>query len=148
MELHALPSIGKKRSQRIGRGGKRGTTSGRGTKGQHSRAGHKIRPALRDLIIRIPKRRGFRNKTKSDKPLVLDITNLIHKSASYIATAGKGPLVVDHVFLRASGLVPQGYQGKVKVLGTGEVKLQIVLKGITASKPVALRIEKAGGKIE
>ena len=42
---------------RVGRGGKRGKTSGRGTKGQNARAGHKKRPEMRDLIKKIPKQR-------------------------------------------------------------------------------------------
>jgi len=62
MQLHQLqanhPNLAKKR---IGRGGKRGTTSGRGTKGQHSRAGRRIRPAERDFIQRLPKLRGIGN---------------------------------------------------------------------------------------
>jgi large subunit ribosomal protein L15 len=149
MELHALPKINKKRSQRVGRGGKRGTTSGRGTKGQRSRAGHRIRPALRDLIIRIPKRRGFRNKPKSEKALVLDIAILL-KKATVFAGAGseKSPITIDMTFLGAAGILPSGYRGEVKVLGKGEVKQPVVLKGLKTSKAVALQIEKAGGKIE
>ena len=42
----------------VGRGGKRGKTSGRGGKGQTARAGNKRRPELRDFIKRIPKLRG------------------------------------------------------------------------------------------
>src|SRR5581483_8419947 len=66
MKLHSLVKS-HKRSQRIGRGGKRGTTAGRGTKGQRSLAGHRIRPAERDLILRSPKHRGLRNKPKEDR---------------------------------------------------------------------------------
>ena len=32
MQIHELENIGKKDKKRVGRGGKRGTTSGRGTK--------------------------------------------------------------------------------------------------------------------
>ncbi len=62
MQLHQLqadhPGKGIKR---VGRGGKRGTFSGRGTKGQHSRAGRRIRPAERDYIQHLPKLRGVGN---------------------------------------------------------------------------------------
>lgn len=59
MQLHELQAIHEnKEAQRIGRGGKRGTTSGRGQKGQKSRSGHRIRPAVRDMIQRLPKLRG------------------------------------------------------------------------------------------
>jgi large subunit ribosomal protein L15 len=65
MQLHELkPFHPNKKQRRVGRGGKRGTTSGRGTKGQKARAGHRIRPAERDLIQRLPKLRGFKNKPK------------------------------------------------------------------------------------
>jgi len=65
MQLHELQPLHKNGcKKRIGRGGKRGTTSGRGTKGQKSRAGHCIRPAERDFIQRLPKLRGFKNKAK------------------------------------------------------------------------------------
>jgi len=68
MQLHDLkPLHPNKSSKRVGRGGKRGTTSGRGTKGQRARAGHRIRPAERDLIQRLPKLRGFANKPKRKK---------------------------------------------------------------------------------
>ncbi len=59
MQLHEVKPIHKNESRkRIGRGGKRGTYSGKGIKGQKSRAGRKIRPAVRDLIQRTPKLRG------------------------------------------------------------------------------------------
>lgn len=65
MQLHELKPIHlNKTEKRVGRGGKRGTTSGKGTKGQSARTGHKIRPAVRDLMQRIPKLRGVKNKPK------------------------------------------------------------------------------------
>lgn len=63
MQLHEISPLHKSKDEkRIGRGGKRGTFSGRGTKGQRARAGHRIRPAERDLIQHLPKLRGTRNK--------------------------------------------------------------------------------------
>ncbi|MEK7341913.1 MAG: uL15 family ribosomal protein, partial [Candidatus Binatota bacterium] len=49
MDLSNLkPAPGsKKKRKRVGRGGKRGTYSGRGSKGQKSRAGARIRPGFR-----------------------------------------------------------------------------------------------------
>ena len=44
------PKTSKKSKKRIGRGGKRGTYSGRGIKGQKARAGHRIRPEIRDIL--------------------------------------------------------------------------------------------------
>ena len=70
MQLHELQPFHrlKRKAPRVGRGGKRGTTSGKGTKGQKARAGHRIRPAERDLIIRIPKLRGFAQRKIVRRP--------------------------------------------------------------------------------
>ena len=78
MQLHQLqPKHKNKTKKRIGRGGKRGTYSGRGQKGQKSRAGHRIRPAERDLIQRLPKLRGFKFKPLKSKPLIINIGNFL-----------------------------------------------------------------------
>src|SRR3990167_488832 len=59
MQIHEVKSKTQFKTKKVvGRGGKRGKTSGRGTKGQKARAGHRIRPAIRDVIKKIPKRRG------------------------------------------------------------------------------------------
>jgi large subunit ribosomal protein L15 len=64
VQLHQIkPESKRKTKKRVGRGGKRGTYCGRGLKGQKSRAGRKTRPALRDIIKRIPKKRGYRFKS-------------------------------------------------------------------------------------
>lgn len=59
MQFHNLKrNTPNKKSKQVGRGGKRGKTSGRGTKGQNARAGRKKRPESRDIIKRVPKLRG------------------------------------------------------------------------------------------
>lgn len=61
MQIHELkPENKPKKKKRIGRGGKRGTYCGRGLKGQKSRAGRRIRPAVRDFVLKTPKLRGRR----------------------------------------------------------------------------------------
>jgi len=61
MQLHQLQPIHKNKvKKRIGRGGKRGTYSGRGQKGQKARAGAKIKPAERELFLKLPKLRGVK----------------------------------------------------------------------------------------
>ncbi len=148
MQLHQLKSNYKKKSQkRVGRGGKRGTYSGRGVKGQKSRAGRRIRKAERDLIIRLPKKKGFKNKPKSDKPFTLALEKIVQK-AKPIIDSGK-PLVIDQNFLRQTSLIPKSYEGKIKVLsGKKDVSLPLVLKGLKVSESTKLKIEKAKGRIE
>src|SRR5216684_2519103 len=59
--LNQLKRSGKRTYRRVGRGqsSTRGKTSGRGGKGQTARAGNKRRPELRDIIKKLPKRRGY-----------------------------------------------------------------------------------------
>lgn len=59
MQFHTIKrKTPNKKSKQVGRGGTRGKTAGRGTKGQNARSGRKKRPELRDTIKRIPKLRG------------------------------------------------------------------------------------------
>src|SRR5882724_2395035 len=77
MQLHTLvPRTFTKKVMIVGRGGKRGKTSGRGGKGQTARAGNKKRPELRDFIKRIPKLRGRgknSHKTIQTKPVAINL---------------------------------------------------------------------------
>jgi large subunit ribosomal protein L15 len=74
----------KKRKKRVGRGGKRGTYSGRGQKGQKARAGHRIKPAEKYLIYKLPKLRGIKNKPKSEKPIIFNLSDLEKKWKDFI----------------------------------------------------------------
>ncbi len=144
MRIHELPSI-KKRSQRIGRSGKRGSYSGRGVKGQKSRSGRRLRPAERDIILRIPKRRGFRNLPKSDKATVFNLSRLSVKLRSFVE--GKNPLLLNPELLKAAGLVAKGYSGKIKVLGDGKIDFPVSVEKLIVSKGAKMKITKAGGVV-
>jgi large subunit ribosomal protein L15 len=146
MQLHDFKnSIKKKYKKRIGRGGKRGTTSGRGQKGQKSRAGRRIRPAERDLIIRIPKRRGFRNKPLKVKPKIFNLSDINNKAK--ILLNGKNNSEVNLEFLKTIRLVPSGFRGSVKILGDGEINIALNFSGLAVSKTAKAKIEKAGGRV-
>ncbi len=144
MQLHHLSGSHKKQ-KRVGRGGKRGTTSGRGQKGQRSRSGRRIRPAERDLLIRIPKLRGFRNKPMTERALVFELGRL---AEALHARAGKGKLVVTIDMLREAGLVSRRYRGPVKVLSAGEIAYPMDVRGIAVSTSAKAKIEKAGGSVQ
>jgi large subunit ribosomal protein L15 len=140
MKLHSLKSLSGKGSQRIGRGGKRGTTSGRGQKGQKSRSGHRIRPAERDLILKIPKMRGFRNKPKKDKVTVFNLNTLESHLKTY---AGNGALAVTTELLKTAGLLGKNFKGEVKILGNGEISFPISVAGrVTLSQSAKEKIGK------
>ncbi len=147
MELSSLKrSRGLERARRVGRGGKRGKTSGRGGKGQTARAGAKLRPEWRDLIKKIPKRRGYgRNRSRTVRPpAALAVVNFAAISKSY----KDGDLVTPRTLIskslvrRVSGRAP-----KVKVLGTGELDKKLIFQGLLLSDSAKKTIEAKGGTI-
>lgn len=141
---HIISSPEQKEKKRIARGGKRGTTSGRGTKGQKSRAGHRIRPAERDIILRIPKKRGFRNKPTSEKPIVIRLSVLAQLIKPYIEKE-KNTIVNPKLLLELGYL--RDTKKQVKILDGGTINYAMSLEGIAVSKGARIKIEKAGGKI-
>jgi len=148
MQLHNIKkSTGNKDAQRIGRGGKRGKTSGRGHKGQKSRAGHSIRPAERDMIKKIPKRRGYgKNRARtvnSDRvrpmPVNLKELELSFKDGERVDPKA---LVQKKVVSTRAGRVPA-----IKILGLGVLTKKVTVAGCEVSKTAKESIEKAGGEI-
>jgi large subunit ribosomal protein L15 len=134
-------------SPRVGRGGKRGKTSGRGTKGQNARSGHKKRPEMRDLLKKLPKRRGFgQNRSRTVRPQVIySPVNL--KSLEERFSAGDQ---VTPVTLRQKGLVSSrgGYILPVKILGTGSLTKKLTIVDCFASAAAKEAVEKAGGSLK
>ena len=138
MQLHTLqPATKRKKGKRIGRGGKRGTYSGRGIKGQRARSGHKIRPASRDLLIRIPKLRGSRNKSLRDKTAVVHVGDLEKKI--------KGG-TVNRAALEEARLIRKSV-ARVKILGDGEITRALKVEGLEVSESARKKIEAAGGEV-
>ena len=77
MQTHQLTAeISAKSRKRVGRGGKRGTYSGHGGKGQTARAGNKRRPELRDIIKKLPKNRGYQFQSFQIKPVGLSLDKI------------------------------------------------------------------------
>lgn len=144
MRIHELTST-KKRARRIGRGGKRGSYSGRGVKGQKSRAGRRLRPAERDIILRIPKRRGFANRPKMETLVVFNVGDLSQRLKSF--ATGKAPLAVNFELLKAAGILSKGFKGRVKLLGDGEMAFAVNVEKLDVSRSAKAKIEKAGGSV-
>lgn len=139
MQIHDLKTKNsKRRKKRVGRGGKRGTTSGKGQKGQKARSGHRIRPADRDVISKLPKLRGVKNKSRRDPAIVVDLSRL-----AALAKDGK----IDKGLLVERGII-KSVSTPVKVLSNGEVKSAITLEGIEVSAGARAKIEKAGGSVK
>lgn len=138
MQLHQLAINRKYKKPRVGRGGKRGTFSGRGTKGQKARAGHRIRPAERDLIQRLPKLRGFKNLPKSEKPQPVNLDN--------IAKSVKETIINPEILLKARLI--KDLRRPVKILGRGELTQTFKFDKVLVSKSARAKIEAAGGSIQ
>jgi len=142
MQLHQInPKIKSRKRKRVGRGGKRGTYSGRGVKGQKSRAGRRFPPAVRELIKRYPKLRGYRFKSKDSKPSVVNIGD-IGKGFKTLETVSPETLLQKGLVRRMKGRAPE-----VKILGQGELKKKFIFEKCQLSKAAEEKIKKAGGKI-
>lgn len=80
MQFHNLKkNKSNRKAKQVGRGGTRGKTSGRGTKGQNARAGRKKRPEMRDIIKRLPKLRGRgvnSLKSRKVKPIIINLSRV------------------------------------------------------------------------
>ncbi len=146
MQLHDIqPNTKNKKRMIVGRGGKRGKTSGRGTKGQKARAGRKLRPELRDIIKKLPKLRGRGkniNQAFRQKPVVVNLS-LINEAFE------KGTIVTPATLIE-SGIIRirKGDKPMVKILGTGEITKALEFSGVEFSASAKEKIEKAGGKIK
>ena len=132
-----------KKTRQIGRAGQRGKTSGRGTKGQNARAGHKKRPEIRDFIKRLPKMRGRGknlNTTVQLKPVVLNLKDL------KVFSAGE---TISLSTLLAKKLIGKNDLGKgVKILSLGVAPAKISVEGCAVSSGAKKAIEEAGGSVK
>lgn len=133
-------------SARVGRGGKRGKTSGRGTKGQNARAGHKKRPEMRDLIKKIPKLRGHgKNRSRTVRPSI----TYVPVNLAALETAFAAGDTVTPATLFKKGLVTSraGRVRPIKILAQGELTKALSVSNIVTSATAKAAIEKAGGSV-
>ena len=146
MQLHQLkPRHVKKRRKRVGRGGKKGTYSGRGVKGQSSRAGRKFQPAVRELIKRYPKLRGTRLRQGfggQAKPQVINL-DILEKKFAAGETVSPQVLLEKRIIRRIRGRVPE-----VKILGDGKLAKSLTVENCLISKQAAEKIKAADGTIK
>lgn len=130
-----------KDKKRVGRGisAGGGKTAGRGTKGQKSRTGKKLRPTFQGgsgaLVRRAPKHRGFKTLRTPAQVVYLDHLN---------AFKGK---TADNFTLFEQGYIATPFHS-VKVIARGELTEKVTLRVQGASKGVQAAITKAGGTFE
>lgn len=143
MQLYQLkPKHKLKKRRRVGRGGKRGTYAGRGIKGQRARAGRRLKPAIRELIKRYPKLRGYKFKGKGLKPAVVNI-EILEKRFSPDEKINPQSLLEKKIIRRINGRIPA-----VKILGKGKLTKKLIIEDCQVSKSAEEKIKKAGGAIK
>ena len=145
MQLHELKrATPNKTAKRVGRGGGRGKTSGRGTKGQKARAGHSIRPDIREQLKKLPKRRGRGIQGLLSIQVKPEIVNLGSLEAAFAA----GDTITPSVLLER-GLVrtTRKITPSVKILGDGELTKKLIVVGCVVSASAKTKIESAGGSV-
>ena len=132
--------------KRVGRGAGSGTgkTSGRGHKGQKSRAGATINGfegGQMPIYRRLPKR-GFKNPFRKQYRIV----NIDDIQKAVDAGKVKAGAELDAQSLQDFGIVGKGKLG-IRVLGRGKINVAINLNVAGASKTAITAIEKVGGKV-
>lgn len=130
-----------KKKKRVGRGNSsgHGTYSTRGLKGQKSRSGVSglKRLGMRQVLLRTPKKRGFKSKIPKAQALNFTIINANFKD--------KDNITPNALFKK--GLI-ESPALKVKILNTGQLQLKnLSFMNIQASSSAMEQIKKMGGKI-
>lgn len=149
MQLHDLkPKTQRGRFKRIGRGGKRGTTSGGGTKGQKGRAGAAVKPGFRGGDNRLwqlfPKTRGASKKPGNSSPHRKHRRYQVHYSKpavinlSDLNVFSNGDTVTPELLLERG--VVQSVDNGVKVLGNGALTKKLNFQGLVFSKSAQAKI--------
>ncbi|MCL1897771.1 MAG: 50S ribosomal protein L15 [Micrococcales bacterium] len=137
---HLRPAPGaKKAKQRVGRGeGSKGKTAGRGTKGSKARGSvpARLEGGQMPMHMRLPKLRGFKNPFRTEYQVV----NLSRLEQLY--PDGGTVTAVD---LAKRGAVRPGRP--VKVLGSGDITVALVVDVDKVSTSAKDKIVAAGGQI-
>jgi large subunit ribosomal protein L15 len=150
--LHELrPAEGSHRDRkRVGRGegSGNGKTSGRGQKGQKSRAGsHRMRAGFEGgqmpLYMRLGKLRGPNHRKSMPMGPFRTYTTPVNVGALERFDAG---VEVTPDLLKAAGVV-RTLRHPVKILGDGELSTKLTVHAHAFSRRAAEAIESAGGKV-
>ena len=147
MRLNSLISKNKKYKKRLGRGigSTKGKTSGRGHKGQKSRSGVAIKSfegGQMPLYRRLPKR-GFKKINIKKNIAILNISKLqeiVDKNNELLNKK------VSLSLLQKNNIINKKYN-KLKLLGSGEIKVKFDVETNFISASAKEKIEKLGGKI-
>ena len=143
MQIHELTVKKRKDKKTVGRGGKRGTYSGRGNKGQKARSGASIDPLFEggrsSLVERLKKVRGFKSLTA--KKTVVKLETLESKFKD-------GDIISVETLLSAKIVDKADVKNGLKILASGTIAKKLTISAeILLSQTAKDAIIKAGGKI-
>ncbi len=142
MQIHDIKStIKNKKDKRVGRGGKRGTFSGKGVKGQKARAGRKLEPPIRGIIKKYHKLKGYKfSPIKKKKTVTVNLSDLNNKFQEK-EIVSPGSLIQKKIIRKSSQKIPV-----VKILGNGTISKPLIFKNCLFSESAKEKIEKSGGE--
>ena len=122
MQLHELQPNNLSSKKRVGRGGKRGTYSGRGQNGQKCRSGANFQPLIRDWIKKYHKLRGYNNYNIVAKQNIVINLEFLDKKFDEGETVSPEILYTKKLIRKVNGKLQT-----VKILGDGALtkKLRI-----------------------
>ncbi len=135
-----------KKTKRVGRGQSsgKGKTSGRGTKGQKARGNTKMRPAMRDIIKKLPKRRGF-GKNRARGTYLKPELAVVNVGALNVFSANAA--VNPETLVQAKLATPRLALNGVKILGTGTITVAVAVSKCKVSASAKEKIIAAGGSV-
>ena len=141
MQANDLKNKTKKNRKRVGRGGKKGTYSGKGMKGQKSRSGFSQRATFEGgkstLVAHTKKTKGFKSLNAQAEVISLD------KLENNFSSGDE----VNKKILKEKNLI-KSVKSKVKILSDGELNKKLVINGeLLTSKKAEDKIKKAGGEL-
>lgn len=157
MDLSQLkPNTPRKSQKRVGRGGKRGTYSGKGMKGQKSRAGAGVKPGFRGGDNRIwqlfPKQRGASKKPGGSGIYAKHRFYQLRKGQPSAVNIREFNKFNDGETVNPKALFEKGIlredAKEVKILGDGELAKRLVFEGFRLSKSAKEKIIKSGGTVK
>jgi len=145
------PAQAREQRKRVGRGmgSGKGRYSGRGIKGQKSRAGsHKMRAGFEGgqmpIYMRLGKQRG--STSKDAMPIGPFRTSTVPVNVAALDRFDAGAEVTPESLVEAG--VIKNTKTDVKILGNGEVKKKLTVRVHAISGTAREKIEKAGGTVD
>src|SRR6185436_17058709 len=123
MQAHQLqPKHVSKDRKIVVRGGKKGSYSGKGGKGQTARSGRKLAPIIRELIKRYPILKGYRRFVLEQNTQVINL-DILEKTTKDGETINPENLARKGTIALVKGKIPS-----VKILGNGVLNKKLVIE--------------------